>query len=377
MKKRMTIMLIGLGILFGIIFIYKVFTATMLKRYLASNRSPIITVSAMKVEYSLWQPQLKASASLRAIRGVNVTAELAGMVKTIYFTPGDTVKKDTILVQLNVDADVAQLHSLQANAELAHITLQRDQIQYAAKAISKATLDSDEANRKSLDAQVAQQVATVAKKIITAPFDGRLGISAVNPGQYVNPGDKVVTLQTLDPIYADFYVPQQTLVQLKVGQVVTLTDDTFPGEVFMGRITTIDPLVDVNTRNAEIEATITNPKYALVPGMFATVNVATGAPQRYLTLPQTAISYNPYGDIVYIIRETGKDAKGQPVLTVTQRFVITGETRGDQVIILQGLKEGDAVVTSGQLKLKNGSQVVINNTIIPTNNPAPSVTNES
>ena len=369
MTKPMRIMLICVGILFGTIILVKGVKFFLFKRYMAANQSPVITVSAMKAGYSLWNPELKASSSTRAIRGVSVTTELAGMVQTIYFKPGAIVKEGTVLVQLNADSDTALLRSLEASAELAQTVYDRDKGQYEAKAISKATLDFDAADLKSKQAQVAQQAAIVKKKTIVAPFSGRLGISAVNPGQYLNPGDKVVTLQQLDPIYVDFYVPQQALVRLKVGQVVNVTVDSFPGKIFTGKITTIDPIVDVNTRNVQVEATVANPKMEIVPGMFASAVVQTGAPQKYLTLPHTAVTFNSYGDIIYIVKPT------KP-LTVTQTFVVTGETRGDQIMILKGLKEGEMVVTSGQLKLKNGSRVNIDNKVVPANNPKPVVTDE-
>jgi len=370
MKKRMFIMLICVGILFGVIFGYKLFISLMMKRYMAANVSPAVTVSAMPVGYSLWQPKLRASGSSRALKGVSVTTELAGMVQTIYFTPGAFVEAGTVLVQLNADSDVALLHSLQASADLAKTVYTRDKAQFAVKAVSQATLDADAANLKSADAQVEQQAATVAKKTIRAPFSGRLGISAVNPGQYINPGDKVVTLQTLDPIYVDFFVPQQMLAQLQTGLPVNITTDTFIGQTYTGKITTIDPLVDRTTRNVEVEATIMNPKSELTPGMFVSVEVDVGTEQKYLTLPQTAISFNPYGQLVYVVMQSGADK------IVKQAFVKTGETRGDQVTILEGLKEGDMIVTSGQLKLKNGSKVIINNSIVPPNNPAPKLPNE-
>lgn len=377
MKGRMIKMLIFVGLLFGGIFAYKIFISLMIKKSITSNKAPLVTVSAMKAEYSDWQPQLKASGSLRAIRGVNVTTELAGMVATIYFTPGAFVEQNDILVQLNANSDIAFLHSLEANAELARITYERDKAQYWVKAISKQTLDADAANLKSLRAQVAQQAATVAKKTIRAPFKGRLGISAVNPGQYVNPGDSVTMLQTLDPIYADFYLPQQTLGQIKVGQAVTVTSDTYPGKEFKGKITTINPGVDVSTRNVGVEATIDNSKYELAPGMFAAVAVEVGSLEHYLTLPQTAISFNPYGELVYVIRESRpKKSEEKPVLTATQVFVETGDTRGDQIAILKGIKEGDLIVTSGQLKLKNGSRVAIDNSIVPSNSPNPKAPDE-
>lgn len=371
MKKRMRIMLICMGVLFAAILIYKVAMLLLFKHFMA-KRSQVVTVSAMKVSYSPWQPQIHAVGSLRAIRGVNVTTELAGMVQAIYFAPGAVATENATLVQLNADTDVAQLNALRAQAELANVTYERDRAQYKAQAISKATLDADSANLKNLQAQVAAQTAILDKKTIRAPFSGRLGISAINRGQYLNPGDKVVTLQQLDPIYIDFYVPQQAFMQLAVGQPVRVTVDAFPGEIFSGNITTIDPLVDTTTRNMEVEATLANPKLHMIPGMFAAVTVNTGKAQRFLTLPQTAVSFNSYGSVVFVVKKTEqKDSDDEPILTVKQQLITTGEVRGDQVTVLQGLQEGDEVVTSGQLKLKNGTQVVIDNSVVPANRAAP------
>jgi len=375
-KKRMKIMLICVGILFGSIFLYKAIMGFVFKQIMAKNKNPVVTVSTMQVGYQAWQPKLTASGSLRAIRGVNVTVQLAGMVQKIYFTPGSLVAENEVLVQLNADDDIALLHSLEANAELATITFNRDKAQYKAQAISKEALDTDAANLKSLTAKVAEQAAVVQKKTIRAPFSGRLGISEVNPGQYVNPGNPIVMLQTLDPIYVDFYVPQQDLAQLKVGMSVAVVSDAYPNKTFTGQITTINPAVEVDTRNVKVEATIANPKFELAPGMFAAVEVTIGSPQKYLTLPQTTVSFNPYGNIVYLVKASGKDKKGNPILSVTQSFVTTGETRGDQVVILTGLHAGETVVTSGQLKLKNGSLIAIDNSIAVPNNPSPHLPNE-
>lgn len=192
----------------------------------------------------------------------------------------------------------------------------------------------------------------------------------------MNPGDKIVTLQALDPIYVDFYIPQQQLIQVAKNQLITISIDTYPKQLFKGKITAIDPKVDPSTRNVEVEATVSNPKQLLLPGMFGTVTVSTGKPQHYLTLPQTAISFNPYGEIAYIVKESGKDKKGEPLLIATQRFVTVGETRGDQIAVLKGLKAGEMVVTSGQLKLKNGSPVKINNSVAVGNNPAPNTVDQ-
>ncbi len=368
-KKPMTIMLICLGVLFGGIFIYHGIGSLLFKRFLISQQSPVVTVSATKIVYADWQSLLKATGSLRAVRGVNVTTELAGMIQSIYFTPGADVTENTTLVQLNADADMAKLDSLRAIAALAKITYERDKKQYGVRAVSKQTLDTDEANLQSAIAQVDEQIAIVAKKRIKAPFTGRLGISRVNPGQYINPGDTVVTLQTLNPIYVDFYLPQQALAKLKTNQVITLTADTFPGKKWTGKITTINPMVNTDTRNVEVEATIENPRAELTPGMFAAVEIDLAAPQRYLTLPQTAVSFNSYGEIIFLVKEKGKDENGKSNFVAEQAFVTTGETRGEKTSILNGAKAGDMVVTSGQLKLKNGSRIAINNTVQPMNQP--------
>ena len=277
MRKQMLIMLIALGILFGSIFIYKAIVGFMLKRFFVSQENPIVTVSTAEAGTSNWQVKLKSVGSTRAVLGVNVTAQLSGMIQRVYFTPGSHVTEGTLLVQQNADPNIAQLHSLQANAELARITYDRDSKQYKVHAVSKQQVDSDLQNLKSLQAQVAQQAATVEKLTIRAPFTGRLGVSQVYPGQFLNPGDQVVTLQQLHPIYVDFFLPQQALGQLKVGQEVTVQADTYPGKTFTGKITTINPLVDTNTRNVEVEATIANEEELLRPGMFTTTEVITNA----------------------------------------------------------------------------------------------------
>jgi membrane fusion protein, multidrug efflux system len=372
MGRRMVIMLAVVGLLFGGIFGYHAFKAHMLKKYLAGTQMPPVTVTAIKAELHEWQPQLKAVGSLRAVRGVDVTSEISGLVRTLHFKSGDDAEAGKVLVQLNADSDIAQLRSLEAAADLAGTVYTRDQQQFDVQAISRAALDADIADLKSKRAQVAQQVALVDKKTIRAPFAGRLGISTVNPGQYINPGDKIVTLQSLDSIYCDFLLPQQELSRISLGQKVIVTSDTYPGRRFDGRITAINPQVDAATRNIQAEATLANPKHKLLPGMYASVEVQAGSVERHLTMPQTAVTYNPYGETVYIVEEKGKGPDGQPVLTARQTFVTIGPARGDQVAILKGIKEGDLVVTSGQLKLKSGSHVIINNQVQPLSDAAPS-----
>jgi membrane fusion protein (multidrug efflux system) len=370
MIKRMAIMLLTVGILFGAIFGYHAYNSRMMKKSMASFQPPPVTVTAMKAEYQSWQPQLKSVGSLRAVRGVDITSEVAGLVRAVLFISGGDAKEGQVLVQLNADSDIARLHSLQADADLADTVYERDKKQFAVQAISQAALDADASDLKNKKAQVAEQAALVDKKTIRAPFAGRLGISTFNPGQYVNPGDKIVTLQSLDAIYADFYLPQQELSRISLGQAVVATTDTYPGRTFTGRITTIDPKVDAATRNVQVEATVSNPGHKLLPGMYASVEVKAGAVQRFLTLPQTAVTFNPYGETVFVV-ETGKGPEGKTVLTVRQTFVTTGPTRGDQIAILRGIQEGEVVVTSGQLKLKNGSRVIIDNKVMPSDEAAP------
>ncbi len=371
MKKRMFIMLAIVGLLFGGIFGFQIFKMQMIKKSMAAQKIPPSTVSTIKAVIKPWQPKLKAIGTLRAVQGVDVTSEIAGLVRSLHFKSGDAVKTGQILVQLNADSDIAQLRSSEAAAELAGTVLERDTRQFAVKAVSKAVLDTDEADLKSKRAIVAEQAAIVAKKSIRAPFSGRLGITTVNPGQYLNPGDKVVTLQALDNLFADFYLPQQELSSLSLGQKVILTTDSYPGRTFAGEITSINPKVDPDTRNVQIEARIANPGQLLLPGMFASLQVQAGTVQKYLTVPQTAVAFNPYGETIFVVQEGEKGPDGKAGLIAKQVFVTTGATRGDQIAILKGIKDGDTVVTAGQLKLKNGSPIVINNSIVPTDEKAP------
>lgn len=372
MHHRMAKMLIFLVIFFGGIFGYKFIKVLMMPQHVM----PSVSVSSTFVKAQEWQSKIRSVGTLRAIHGVDITTELAGMVKKIHLTPGTHVKANDILLELNTDAENAQRDSLRALVELAEITYKRDKSQFEAQAISRATLDFDKADLANKKAQLAQQEATLAKKIIRAPFDGILGILSVNLGQYLNTGDKIITLQSLDPIYAEFSLPQQALNSVKVGQEVTLKIDTYPDQVFIGKITSMDPKIDTSTRNVQIEATIMNSDSKLYPGMFAEVEVYTGSSQKALIIPKMAISFNPFGEIVYIIQEKGQDKAGKPILSVKQTFITVGESRGDQTVIQKGLKEGDQIVTAGQMKLKNGTVVVINNSVSPPIDSPPSQVDE-
>ncbi|MFD1560015.1 efflux RND transporter periplasmic adaptor subunit [Paraburkholderia silviterrae] len=372
MAKRMIITLVCVCVLLGALIGFNLFRAHMIKKFMASNAAPPATVTAAVAGYQTWQPQLAAVGSLRAVRGVDVTTEVAGLVREITFNSGQEVKAGQVLVRLNDDSDRALLASLKAAADLAQTVYKRDTAQYGIQAIAKAQLDADAADLKSKRAQVDQQAALVDKKTIRAPFAGRVGITTVNPGQYLNPGDAIVTLQAIDTLYADFNLPQQQLGQLRVGQVVVVDTNAFSNRTFDGKIRTINPRVDSTTRNVQIEASVDNRERKLLPGMYANVKIDAGSVQRYLTLPQTAITYNPYGATVFVVKPgTRKDAHGNTMPIAQQVFVTPGPTRGDQVAILKGISEGTQVVTSGQLKLKNGTSLVIDNRVLPADNPNP------
>jgi membrane fusion protein (multidrug efflux system) len=372
MTKRMVIMLICVGLLLAALVGFNQFRSYMIGKFMASNAAPPSTVSAIVAGYQSWQPQLAAVGSLRAVRGVDVTTEVAGLVREVAFRSGQEAKAGQVLVRLNADSDVALLQSLPAAAELAQTVYTRDKAQYDIKAIAKAQLDADAADLKGKKAQVAQQAALVDKKTIRAPFAGRLGITTINPGQYLNPGDAIVTLQAIDPIYADFYLPQQQIGQLAIGQTIVVDTNAYSGQTFTGKIQSMNPRVDSATRNIQIEATVDNRERKLLPGMYANVKIDAGTAQRYLTLPQTAITYNPYGATVFIVKQGAQpNAQGNALPVAQQVFVTPGPTRGDQVAILKGVEAGMQVVTSGQLKLKNGTPLIINNSVQPADNPNP------
>ncbi|HUB49976.1 MAG TPA: efflux RND transporter periplasmic adaptor subunit [Acetobacteraceae bacterium] len=376
MAKRMIIMLIAAAIVLGGVFGFQVFKAHMIKQVMAKFANPPQTVSTITAGNQDWQPHLSAVGTLRAENGANLSLQLSGIVDQLDFKSGDDVQKGQVLLRLRNDDDVAKLQSLQANAELARINYDRDRKQLLIHAVAQATVDSDVATLKNDDALVAQQQAIVDQKILHAPFAGHLGIRAVDLGQYLTAGTTVVTLQALDPLFVDFYLPQQALANLKVGQSVALQVDTWPDQTFNGKISAINPQVDSTSRNVQVRAELPNPDHRLLPGMFATLQIETGAPQRFVTLPDTAVAYNPYGSTVYIVVDKGKGADGQPNLIAQQSFVTTGDTRGDQVAILKGVNPGDKVVTAGQIKLHNGSPVAINNSVQPLDNPHPQVSEQ-
>ena len=371
MIKRFIIMLAVVGVVLGGVFAFKAFVAGKIRESLAGFATMPQTVSTTTAAVQDWQPRLEAVGSLRAMNGADLSSQVSGIVSAIHFESGADVKEGDLLLELASADDLAKLQALKASAALAKITYDRDVRQLKAQAVAQQIVDTDAQNLKSAEAQVAQQQATLDYKFIRAPFDGHLGIRQVDLGQYLSAGATIVTLQALDPIFVDFFLPQQALDQIKTGQKVSTKVDTYPDQTFAGTIAAINPRIDPNTRNVQVRALIKNPDHKLLPGMYATVDIDTGAPQQFVTLPATAIAFNPYGDTVYIVDDQAKNEQGQSKLVAKQTFVTTGARRGDQVAVLTGVKQGDTIVTAGQNKLRNGSPLAINNAVAPTADASP------
>jgi membrane fusion protein, multidrug efflux system len=375
MIKPLLIMVLIVAVVLGGIFGWQAFIGSMTKKFMSASAIAPQTVSTITVAVSSWQSQIEAVGTLRAVRGADLSAQASGEVDKIEFDSGNEVPAGKVLLRLRPNDDFAKLLQLQAAAELAEQTLRRDQEQFAAQAISQATLDTDVSTLKSARAQVAAQQALIEEKVVKAPFAGRLGIRQVDLGQYLTAGTPIVTLQALDPILIDFYVPQQALRHLRIGEAATATVDTYPGVNFTGVIESINSKVDTASRNVQVRASFSNADRRLVPGMFANVAIDSGDATSQITVPQTAITYNPYGDTVFVLQHEG-DANGKSKDIAQQRFVTLGATRGDQVAIKSGLKEGDVVVSAGQMKLRNGSSVIVNNNVQPADDRSPVPPNE-
>ncbi|MGA7804044.1 efflux RND transporter periplasmic adaptor subunit [Bradyrhizobium sp.] len=363
MLRRMIMMLVAVGVVFGAVFGFEAFKARMINKAIAGLRNPPQAVSTIEATTQQWQERLEAVGSTRAQKGADLSAQVAGIVKAIHFQSGEKVEKGALLVELEAADDIAHLQALEATASLAQLNYNRDSGLLRTDAVSQQAADTDLATLKNDQALVAQQRALVGYKSVTAPYSGRLGIRQVDVGQFIAPGTPMVTLQQLDPIFVDFYLPQQSLAKIKVGQQVTAKVDTYPDSSFTGTILAINPQVNTASRNVQVRATLKNPDEKLLAGMFVTVDIDIGVPKSYVTLPKTAIYYNAYGDIAYLVdsEATAKDGKTPDV--ARQVFVKTGQTRGDQVAVLDGIKAGDTVVTAGQNKLQNGSPVQIDNDV--------------
>lgn len=335
---------------------------------------PPEVVNVLEVREEIRQPRIAAVGSVMAMNGTDVSTEAEGLVRAIYFSPGTKVKQGEALLQLDIDVEQAQLRSAEAAAQSAQLALKRVQELRRSNSVSQADIDIAVSNAKQADAQVDYIRALIAKKTVRAPFDGRLGIRRISEGQFLSKGSPVVALQALDPLYIEFSVPQQKLGQLATKQLVTVTSDVYPGRIFQGAILAIDPKIDLATRNVRVQATVPNPKGELLPGMFVSLDIKVGQAKNVLLVPETAILHGSSGDAVFVIDESTKSATGE-TYQIVQKAVRMGARLGDFVEIIEGLKVGEKVISSGVFKLRSGSMVVIDQRLAPTFTLTPSPDN--
>jgi membrane fusion protein (multidrug efflux system) len=336
----------------------------------ASFQPPPEAVTTIVAAQGEWPDIFTAIGTVAAVRGVTVSADLQGVVDRIAFESGQPVREGDVLAVLDTRQERAQVAAAEAQRDLARLNLARMEGLLSQSVISRAEYDQATADQRQTEARVGEIQAAIDRKTIRAPFSGILGIRQINLGQYLSGGDAVVNLQSLDPIYVNFGVPQQDAGKVKVGQNVRIMTDDGSGAHHASRVTAIDSVVDQGTRNIQVQTTLANPDRRLRPGMFVQTEMALGAAHSIVTLPASAISYAPYGDSVFEVTDL-KDAKGQTYRGVRQQIVKLGATRGDQVAIVSGVKPGDEVVSSGAFKLRNGAAVLVNNKVRPGNNPKP------
>ncbi len=369
MAKRMILML-GVAVVLLTALGFVKFKQVQSAVHASAFQPPPESVTSIVAQREQWPATMGIIGTVEAVHGVTVSADLPGTVARIAFDSGQSVREGNVLVELDTRQERAQLASLEAQRDLAHVNFGRMQQLVNEGVISRMEYDQASSQQKATEANVAEIRATIERKTIRAPFSGILGIRKVNLGQYLAAGNAVVPLQSLNPIYVNFGVPQQTAGQVRVGRNLRVTSEDLAGKVFTGRVTAIDSVEDEATRTVQVQATLSNPEGKLRPGMFVQVEVVLGASRPVITLPASAISYAPYGDSVFIITDL-KDPKGQTYRGVRQQFVKVQGTRGDQVAVVSGVNAGDEVVSSGVFKLRNGAAVQVNNKVQPGNNPAP------
>ena len=364
MTKRMIIMLIVVTVVFGSVAALIIARTKIVQYFIAHQKQPPVVISAEAVKESTWQPYLTSVGTLIATQNVNITTEAAGTVTNIYFTSGDYVEQEQLLIDLDTQVEAANLANNKASLQLAKANYERETELYKSRAVPKSQLDSSLAKLEQAQASVAQTEALLQHKHIKAPFAGQLGIRQVNLGEYLMPGNStIVNIQAIDPMYVEFSLPQQDLNKLTIGQTVKLHIEGIPDNVFDGKIEATNVGVDSNSRMLLVRASIPNQDKLLKAGMFADVKVMLPAQDKIITVPQTAINYNLYGDFIYVLEGYNKGLFMQELAYphVKQAFVKVGQRQGDRVVIIQGLNNGDRVVTAGQVKLYNGAPVEIKN----------------
>jgi len=357
MAKRLIIALLVLAGIFGGIAYWKYLGFQRMAAAMSQPRPPT-TIATVEVKQDQWQPLIAAVGSLNAKAGIEVSSEVAGVVREIFFESGEAVAKNSPLIRLDDEVDQAALDVLEAEAKLAEVQFQRAQDLLPKRALSQSEFDERQASVEAARARVVQQQAVIARKRVRAPFAGLLGIRLVDPGQYIEPGQAIVSLQALDPIYLDFALPERTLPLLAVGMGVRASVGAFPGRQFTGTLTAIAPEVDEGTRMVRLRATLPNPEGDIRPGMFAQLQTLLGGTRGVLTVPHTAISYNTYGDFVYVVK-AGADGG----LQAFRRQITAGEIRDGWVVVEQGLEAGETVVRAGLIKLRDGQPVAVDNSV--------------
>ena len=370
MAKRMILMLAVMVTLVGGLGFVKFRQIKTAVAHGAGFQPPPEAVTTIVAKQEKWPSTLNVIGTTAAVQGVTVSADLPGTVARIAFDSGRSVKAGEILVELDTRQERAQLAAIEAQRDLAHINFARMKQLVDEGVLARTEYDNATAQQKATDAQVGEIRATIARKTIRAPFSGILGIRQVNLGQYLSAGQAIVPLQSLNPIYVNFGVPQQTAIEARVGRTLLVSSNDVGGLKFAGRVTALDSVVNEATRNVQVQATLANPGGKLHPGMFVQVAITTGADRPVIALPITAINYAPYGDSVYVVSDL-KDPSGKTYRGVRQQLVKLEGSRGDQVAVVSGVNPGDEVVSSGVFKLRNGAAVQVNNKVQPGNNPAP------
>ena len=371
MRKKILFTILGVLVMIGILGGIKGLQINRMIATGSQSAPPPETVTTAVVRSESWESLMTSVGSLEAVQGVMLTAELSGKVVRIAFEPGTKVKAGDLLLQQDVSSEEAQLRAAEATVALTKLELERSRKLLMKNAVAQAKYDSDDAQYKQAVAQIDGIRATIRKKTIRAPFAGSLGIRLVNLGQILNEGEPIVSLQTIDPIFVNFSLPQQQLAQVKQGLKVRVTADALPGQTIEGEITAISPEVDVATRNIRIQATVANSQERLRPGMFVNVAVVLPSREEVLIIPATAVLYAPYGDTVFVVHEKETKKGVQPAEVVQQKIVQLGEKRGDFVALVSGLNKGETVVSTGVFKLRNDQAVVVDNALAPVFKLAP------